>query len=49
MNNGKRHESIQPVGYILCTKDNGIILENVIIRDIGHSTNLLNEWMIFNN
>ena len=24
MNNGKRHESIQPVGYILYKKDNGI-------------------------
>ena len=23
MNNEKRHESIQPVGYILCKKDNG--------------------------
>ena len=27
MNNGTRHESIQPVGYILCKKDNGIILK----------------------
>ena len=27
MNNGNRHESIQPVGYILCKKDNGIILK----------------------
>ena len=27
MNNGKRHESIQPMGYILCKKGNGIILK----------------------
>ena len=27
MNDGTRHESIQPVGYILCKKDNGIILK----------------------
>ena len=24
MNNGNRHESIQPMGFILCKKDNGI-------------------------
>ena len=30
MNNGNRHESIQPMGFILCKKDNGIVLhENV--------------------
>ena len=27
MNDDTRHESIQPVGYILCKKDNGIILK----------------------
>ena len=27
MNNGKRHESIQPVDYILCKKNNGVILK----------------------
>ena len=27
MNNEKRYESIQPVGYILCKKDNGLILK----------------------
>ena len=27
MTNGKRHESIQFIGYILCKKDNGIILK----------------------
>ena len=27
INNGKRHESIQPVGYRLCKKDNGINFE----------------------
>ena len=27
INNDKRHESIQPVGYVLCKKDNGIILK----------------------
>ena len=49
MNNGNRHESIQPVGYILCKKDNGIILKNTIIKDLGDSINLLNESMSFNN
>ena len=49
MNNGKRHESIQPVGYILYKKDNGITLKNTIIKDIGESVNLLNESMLFNN
>ena len=27
MNNKKRHESVQPVGYILCKKDNGLIFK----------------------
>ena len=49
MNNGNRHESIQPVGYILCKKDNGIILKNTIIKDVGDSINSLNESMSFNN
>ena len=48
MNNGTRHESIQPVGYILCKKDNGIILKNTIIKNLGDSINLLNESMSFN-
>ena len=34
MNNGTRHESIQPMDYILCKKDNGIILKNTIIKDL---------------
>ena len=49
MNNEKRHESIQPKGYILCQKDQGIILKNTIIKDLGESINLLNESMSFNN
>ena len=58
MNNGKIHESTQPVGYILCKKDNcyilykkdnSIMLENIIIKDLGNSINLLNESMTFNN
>ena len=49
MNNGNRHESIQPVGYILCKKDNGIILKNIIIKYFGNSINVLNESMLFNN
>ena len=36
MNNRNRYESIQPVGYILCKKNKGVILK---IRD---SVNLLN-------
>ena len=48
-NNGKRHENIQPKGYILYKKDNGITLKNTIIKDIGESINLLNESMLFNN
>ena len=27
MNSGKRHESIQSMDYILCKKDNGVILK----------------------
>ena len=49
MNNDKRHKSIQPMGYILCEKGNGIILKNIIIKDFGDSINLLNESMLFNN
>ena len=49
MNNGTRRKSIQPVGYILCKKDNGIILKNTIIKDLGDSINSLNESMSFNN
>ena len=49
LNNGNRHESIQPGGYILCQKDQGIILKNTIIKDLGESINLLNESMSFNN
>ena len=37
------------MGYILCKKDNGIILKNTIIKDLGDSINSLNEEMIFNN
>ena len=47
MNNEKRHESIQPVGYILYQKDNGIILKNTIIKYIGDSISLLNESISF--
>ena len=49
MNSGKRHESIQPIGYILYKKNNRIIQKNTIIRDLGDSINLLNESIIFNN
>ena len=49
MNSGKRHEGIQPVSYILCKRNDGIMLENTIIKDLGDSINLLNESMIFNN
>ena len=45
MNNEERHESIQPVGCILCKKDNGLILKNTIIKDLGDSINVLNESM----
>ena len=49
MNNEKRHENIQRVGYILCKKNNGIILKDTIIKDLGDSVDLLNESMTFNN
>ena len=49
MKDDTRHESIQPVGYILCKKDNGIILKNTIIKDLGDSINSLKEEMSFNN
>ena len=49
MNNGKRCESIQPVGCILCKKNNSIILKNATIKDLGDSIHLINESMIFNN
>ena len=49
MNNEKRHESIQPKGYILCKQNNGLILKNTILKDLGDSINLLNESMPFNN
>ena len=49
MNNGNKHESIKPVDYILCKKDNGIILNNTIIKDLGNSIHLFNESMSFNN
>ena len=42
MNNGNKHESIKPVDYILCKKNNGIILNNTIIKDLGDSINLFN-------
>ena len=44
-----RHESIQPVSYILYKKDNGIILKNTIIKDLEESINSLHESMTFNN
>ena len=49
MNNGTRHESIQPVCYIFCKEDNGIILKNTIIKDLGDSIKSLNESMSFSN
>ena len=49
MNDDTRHESIQPVGYILCKKDYGIILKNIIIKVFGDSMKSLNESMTFNN
>ena len=49
INNERWRESIQPVNYILCKKDNGIILKSTIIKDLGDSINLLNESMSFNN
>ena len=47
MNDCKRHGSIQLVVYILCKKDNGIIVENTIIKDLGDSIDLLIESMTF--
>ena len=49
MNNEKRYESIQPVGYILNKKDNGIILKNKIIKEFSDSIKLLYESMSFNS
>ena len=49
MNIGKTHENIQPVGYILCKKDNDIMSKNTIIKDIGDLNNLLNDSISFNN
>ena len=49
MKDDTKHESIQPVGYILCKKDNGIILKNTIIKDLADSNKLLNESISFNN
>ena len=49
MNNGNSYERIQTVGHILCKKDNGIILKNTIIKNLGDSIHLLNEAMSFNN
>ena len=49
MNDSKGYKSIQPVGYILYKKDNGIILKNILINDLGDSINLLNESILFNN
>ena len=49
INNSRRHESIQPISYILCKKDNGIILKNTILKRLENFINLLNESMIFNN
>ena len=37
------------MGYILCKKDNGIILKNTIITDHGESIKSLNKSMTFNN
>ena len=44
-----KNESVQPVGYILFSKDNGIILKHTIIKYLGDSISLLNESTIFNN
>ena len=49
MNNSKIHESIQPVGYILCKTNNGTILKNTTMKNVRDSINLLNESMSFNN
>ena len=45
INNCNWHESIQPMGYILCKKDIGIILKNIITKYFGDSINSLNESM----
>ena len=37
------------MGYILCKKDNGIVLKNAMIKDLGDSINSFNESMSFNN
>ena len=39
MNNEKRHESIQPTDYILCKKNNVLILKSTIIKELGDSIN----------
>ena len=49
MKDDTRHESIQPVGYILCKKDNGTILKNTIIKDLGDLIKSLKEEISFNN
>ena len=49
MNNGKRHENIQHMDYIVCKKDNGILLKDTTIKDLEDSLNLLNKSMTFNN
>ena len=49
MNNEKRYESIQAIGYTLCKKDHGLVLKNTTIKDLGNSINLLNESMLCNN
>ena len=49
MNNGTRHECIQPVGCILYKKDNGIILKNARIKDLCDSISSLKESMSINN
>ena len=45
MNNGNIYKSIQPMDYILCKKNNEIMLKNTIIKDLGDSINSLNESM----
>ena len=44
-----KNGSVQPVDYILFSKDNGIILKHTIIKYLGDSISLLNESTIFNN
>ena len=43
------HENIQPIGWILYKKNNGVTLKDAIIKDFGDSNDLLTESMIFNN